>query len=184
MHEFKNFLKKIINRIRGEINTEKYIACGMKIGKNFKRLQGCSFDISHCWLIEIGDNVTTAPNVKLIAHDASTINDIGYAVIGPIIIGNNCFIGAGSTILPNVKIGNNVIIGAASVVTKNIPANTVFAGNPARKICNYDEYIDKRKKQMNDCPIFGEEYTVRGKIGIDKKHKMKKSLNDTVGFVK
>ena len=37
-------------------------------------------------------------------------------------------------ILKGVHIGNNVIIGAGSVVTKDIPANEIWAGNPARKI--------------------------------------------------
>jgi len=48
------------------------LASGMKIGKNFKRMQGCAFDISHCWHIEIGDDVTLAPRVQILAHDAST----------------------------------------------------------------------------------------------------------------
>ena len=37
-------------------------------------------------------------------------------------------------VLPGVGIGENVIIGAQSVVTKDVPANNIFAGNPARKI--------------------------------------------------
>lgn len=49
-------------------------------------------------------------------------------------IGNNCYIGTGSTILGPVRIGNNVTIGAGSVVTKDIPDNSVVAGNPARII--------------------------------------------------
>ena len=37
-------------------------------------------------------------------------------------------------VLPGVEIGENAIIGAQSVVTKDVPANVIFAGNPARKI--------------------------------------------------
>ena len=51
-----------------------------------------------------------------------------------IFIGDNCYIGSGSTILGPVKIGNNVTIGAGSVVVKDIPDNCVVAGNPAKII--------------------------------------------------
>ena len=50
------------------------------------------------------------------------------------IIEDNVFIGAHSTILKGVTIGQNSIIGACSVVTKNIPPNEIWAGNPAKFI--------------------------------------------------
>ena len=50
----------------------------------------------------------------------------------PIIIEDRVFIGAGSTILKGVRIGENSVVGAGSVVAKDIPANEVWAGNPAR----------------------------------------------------
>jgi acetyltransferase-like isoleucine patch superfamily enzyme len=49
-------------------------------------------------------------------------------------IGQNCFIGARSIILPGVEIGDNCVVGTGSVVTKNVPANCIVAGNPARII--------------------------------------------------
>lgn len=70
-------LKRIVLKLRGEVSTDKYIKNGMTVGKNFNRMQGCVMDISHCWLIQIGDYVTFAPNVKLISHDASTIKICG-----------------------------------------------------------------------------------------------------------
>ncbi len=39
-----------------------------------------------------------------------------------------------ATILARVKIGDGAIIGANSMVTKNVPAYSVVAGNPAKKI--------------------------------------------------
>lgn len=51
-------------------------------------------------------------------------------------IENNVFIGAHTTILKGVTIGSNAIIGACSVITKDIPANEIWAGNPARFIKN------------------------------------------------
>ena len=49
-------------------------------------------------------------------------------------IGNNVEIFANSVIIGDVHIGDNATIGAGSVVTKDIPANEVWAGNPAHFI--------------------------------------------------
>lgn len=43
-------------------------------------------------------------------------------------------IGSNATILCGITIGENALIGAGAVVTKDVPANTVVAGNPAKKI--------------------------------------------------
>lgn len=48
---------------------------------------------------------------------------------GPIKIGNNCFIGFGATILPNVTVGDDCIIAAGSMVTKNIPVGEVWGSS-------------------------------------------------------
>lgn len=53
---------------------------------------------------------------------------------GPVVIGDNVWIGDKATILPNVKIGEGCIIGANSVVTKDIPPYCIVGGNPARII--------------------------------------------------
>jgi acetyltransferase-like isoleucine patch superfamily enzyme len=54
--------------------------------------------------------------------------------VEPIYIGRHVWIGFRSTILKGVTIGDYSIIGAGSVVTRSVPSNTIFAGNPARKI--------------------------------------------------
>ena len=53
---------------------------------------------------------------------------------GPVIIGDNVWIGDKATILPGVTIGNGAVIAANAVVTKDVPAYSVAAGNPARFI--------------------------------------------------
>jgi putative colanic acid biosynthesis acetyltransferase WcaB len=47
-------------------------------------------------------------------------------------IGNNVDIGANVCIIGPITIGDNVIIGAGSVVVKDVPANCTVVGNPAR----------------------------------------------------
>ena len=67
--------------------------------------------------------------------------------MGDIRIGDNVFVGSNTTILYDVTIGSNVIIGAGSLVNKDIPSNSVVAGVPAKNICSFDEFIEKRKKE-------------------------------------
>ena len=53
---------------------------------------------------------------------------------GPVVIGNNVWIGDKATILPDVTIGDGAVIAANAVVTKDVPAYSVVGGNPARVI--------------------------------------------------
>ena len=52
----------------------------------------------------------------------------------PITIGNGCWIGSNSTVLPGVNIGNGTIIAAGSVVVHDCEENSLYAGVPAKKI--------------------------------------------------
>ena len=52
----------------------------------------------------------------------------------PIIIEENVFIGARAIILKGVKIGRNSIIAAGSIVASDVSQNSIYAGNPAKKI--------------------------------------------------
>jgi acetyltransferase-like isoleucine patch superfamily enzyme len=65
------------------------------------------------------------------------VKDQGYEPKGNVIIGDGCWIGGGSYIMPGVKVGKNSVIGANSVVTHDIPPNSVAAGSPARIIRQY-----------------------------------------------
>ena len=97
-----NPIKELLYRLRGEYTTEKLISMGMTVGTNFKRLHGVILDPAHCWLITIGDNVTMAPRVHILCHDASTKQFLNYTKIGNVTIGDNVFIGAKSVVLPGV----------------------------------------------------------------------------------
>lgn len=178
-----NIIKEFIYRLRGEYTTEKLISMGMKVGKNFGRLNGVILDPSHCWLIEIGNDVTLAPRVHILCHDASTKKFLNYTKIGRVTIGDNVFIGAESVVLPGVTIGNNVIVGANSTVTHDIPDNTVVAGSPARVICTLKEYLAKEKNRMETAPCYGEEYTLRQNVSMEKRMEQKDALSGKIGYI-
>lgn len=177
-------LKEFVYRLRGDHTTEWLIRHGLTVGHNFKRLIGTTIDPSHCWLIEIGNDVTLAPRVSLLAHDASTWTMLGYTKIAPVRIGDRVFIGEGSIVLPGVTIGSDVIIGANSTVTKDVPAGCVYAGNPARQIGKTAELLERNREKMKHSPCYGEEYTLRGSITSDLMKQMKTELENTCGYVK
>lgn len=144
---------KLIRRIKrflfgGGYTADELIKNGAKIGKNFDNYG--TIDIKFAHLFICGDNVTFASGSRVLLHDASTKKPLGVSKIGRVEIGSNVFVGADAVILCNTKIGTNVIIGAGSVVTKDVPDNQVVAGNPAKIICSYDDYIQKNKFLMVD----------------------------------
>lgn len=53
---------------------------------------------------------------------------------GDIIVENDVWIGAKSTIMSGVKIENGAVIAACSVVTKDVPPYAIVGGNPAKII--------------------------------------------------
>lgn len=180
----KNLIKKILNRLRGEPSLKKLCKNGLTIGSNFSYGSHCFFDPAHCFLITIGNNVTFATRVHLLAHDASTIKLIGYTKIGRVDIGNNVFVGANTTILPGVVIGDNSVIGAGSLVSKDIEPDSVYAGVPAKRICSIQDYIDKIEKISQEMR-FGEEYTMRGGVSEAQKQEMKSRLKkNKIGLIR
>jgi maltose O-acetyltransferase len=172
---------KLIFKIKNYNKIPRLIRLGLKVGKNFQPQVGCIIDPSLCWLVTIGDNVTLAPRVHILAHDASTQTLLGFTKIGLVIIGDNVFIGAGSIVLPNVRIGNNVIIGAGSVVTKDIPDNSVAVGNPASVVGKTDEYIDKNKEKLKPASIIEIPSKIE-KLTGQKKNEIITKLNDGIGY--
>jgi acetyltransferase-like isoleucine patch superfamily enzyme len=102
--------------------------------------------------IDIGDQVSFAPGVHLHAMDPITIGArcsfaesvyVGSAEheprdhssirgSGPVIIGEDCFIGLRAVILGGVTIGAGAVVGAHAVVTKDVPQGAVVSGVPAR----------------------------------------------------
>lgn len=116
---------------------------GVKVGSGCRILT--SRFGSEPWLVSIGSRVTVSSEVLFVNHDgAGWLHEdergrrFRYARIE---IGDSCFIGARTILLPGVKVGSRCVVGAGSVVTKSIPSGSVVAGNPARFICSYDDLM-------------------------------------------
>lgn len=140
----KNLLKRIIDP--NHYSSEAYIQylrnSGVHIGEKtiVYAPRHTSIDIQKPHLISIGSYCKITTGVIILAHDYSI--SVARRVFGEFIggtaptkIGDNCFLGMNSIILPGTTIGNNCI---------------VIAGNPARVVCTLDEYYQKRKNRWVD----------------------------------
>jgi len=125
--------------------AEKFRKQGAKVGEN------CSIQIerlgSEPYLVEIGNNVAIASGVRFLTHDgASFIFRDEFPALrffGKIVIEDNCFIGAGSTILPNVRIGKGSIVGMSAVVIRDVKPGSVVFGNPAIQVSTVEKYRER-----------------------------------------
>jgi len=183
MNILRSTMRKIYSRVFPRSPLKKLIKTGLIVGKNFSMQEGVIIDGSHTWHIDIGDDVTLAHRVHILAHDASTKKHLSYTRIGKVKIGNRVFVGAGSIILPGVTIGNDVIVGAGSIVTRDIADGHVAAGNPARVLCTLEEFLDRRRNEMSIHPCFGEEYTVRKDVTAEMKSDMNARMKDKIGYI-
>lgn len=120
---------------------------GIKIGNNCHIYSNIA--TTESYLIEIKDDVTISTDVTFLTHDnsISKVDRSMTDLFGKITIGNNCFIGSNVLILPGIKIEDNIIVGAGSIICKSLTEkNSVYAGNPARRICSIEEYYNKNKE--------------------------------------
>lgn len=93
--------------------------------------------------IYVGKGSYIGPNVGLITTNHDPNNPDIHLPGKDIVLGESCWIGMNSVILPGVTLGDHTVVGAGSVVTKSFPDGyAVLGGNPAR--------IIKSLKKNND----------------------------------
>lgn len=90
--------------------------------------------------VTFGKRVAVATNVTIIASsnpNNSELQKLEYVrdhliQLDRVTIGDDAWLGAGSTILPGITIGEGAIVGAGAVVTHDVAPYSVVAGVPAR----------------------------------------------------
>lgn len=158
----KQFLRNIV--LGEKASSERFVSYlrkqGVSVGEHvrFYSPSHTLVDVSCPHLLTIGNNVCITHGVIILTHDYSwsvmkQLPDSEGEILGaqsPVRIGNNVFVGMNAVITRGVNIGDNVVIGAGSVVTKDCESDSVYAGNPARKIMTIQQYREKRRQQQLD----------------------------------
>lgn len=102
--------------------------------------------------VEIGKHVLFAGYVHITDHSHGyedimrPISPQPLTSKGPVIIGDDCWLGFSCEILSGVHIGKHCVVAARSVVTKDVPDYSIVAGNPARIVKQYNFETEKWEK--------------------------------------
>jgi acetyltransferase-like isoleucine patch superfamily enzyme len=78
--------------------------------------------------VHVAEHVYLAFNSTILCHDFTR------GIYRDTRIERNCFIGAGSMIMPGVTVGEGSIVAAGAIVTKDVPPHSIVGGNPATVI--------------------------------------------------
>lgn len=89
--------------------------------------------------VSIGNYTMIGPNTIIVDHDGHAAwppreRWTNNGPVSEVVIENDVWIGMNCIILKGVRIGTGSIIAAGSIVTKDVEPNSLYAGNPAKKI--------------------------------------------------
>ena len=138
-------IRNILGEVGENVRIEQPFRCNygknISVGNNFS--SDFNLTILDSAKVTIKDNVKIGPNCNIYTTSLpkdSAKRAEGYEQALPVTIEDNVWIGGNATILAGVSFGKGAIIGAGAVVTRNVPANTIYAGVPAKMISvNYDK---------------------------------------------
>lgn len=82
--------------------------------------------------VSIGERCVIADNVFIASTDHGRIDRHGVVGTGPVVIGDDVFLGQNAVVLGGVRIGNGATVAAGAVVTRDVEPGAVVAGVPAR----------------------------------------------------
>lgn len=98
--------------------------------------------------LSIGEYCSIAAGTHIYTHDSvewALTGGKAEAKIGPVAIGNCCYIGSQVVIAAGVTIGDQCVVGANSFVNDSVPARAIVAGSPAKIIGHVEVSGDRAK---------------------------------------
>lgn len=160
-HVTENPARDLLGRLRDALALARYRRqvrlwkrSGVRFGRGVLVMPSVFLDLTHGWMIAIGDRTRLARDVRVFTHDASAQRDLDHGRVGPVTIGRDCLIAERATILPGVTIGDRVMVGAGSVVTGDLPSNSRAMGVPARVYGTFDAWLDETRQAISRGPRF------------------------------
>ena len=154
----KIFEKFMMRRVKEPMLTSDYVMANSYLSVTVGRGTYGTPEIVGAFSeqLTIGSFVSIASGVKIILvnHDSKAVStypfrnvdwvkkefrsiqypDVHASSKGPVVIGNDVWLGNSVVILPGVSIGDGAVIGAQAVVSKNVPPYAVAVGNPAKVV--------------------------------------------------
>ena len=131
-------------------------AKGVKIGDGC-RIYSTEFS-TEPYLVELRNGVSVAGGVKFLTHDGSArmlrSRRPGIQYFGPIVVGEETFIGENAIILPGTTIGRGCVIGAGAVVRGIIPDNSLVVGNPGSVVGRASTYLERLGQSEHSLDTF------------------------------
>jgi len=136
----KIFAPDLVNIFGCEIGDDSFIGPFVEITRGVIIGKRCLIE-SHsflCTAVILEDEV-------FVGHGVMFTNDL-YPRIGrrvnyrTTLVKKGASIGTNATIIGGITIGEYAIIGAGSVITQNVEDLAIYAGNPARKIRQFEDY--------------------------------------------
>ncbi|QFR01141.1 acyltransferase [Streptomyces phaeolivaceus] len=143
----------------GEVGERCYVAESAAVHTDVLRLGDDSYIAAHAYVtgtlttgtdctlnpftavrgtVSLGTGVRVGAHTSLLGFNHSTAPDLPVfrqpQTSRGITVGDDVWIGSHVVVVDGVTIGDHCVIGAGAVVTKDVPAWTVAAGNPARRI--------------------------------------------------
>lgn len=134
----RNILRELMPNAHKKLYIEPPFHCDY--GYNIYAGENVYFNVNCVVLdtmkVQIGNNVFFGPGVHIYTatHPLDAIERRTIESSKAVIIGDDCWIGGQTVILPGITIGNGCTVGAGSVITKDIPDNSLAVGNPAKII--------------------------------------------------
>ena len=166
MYNICTFLERVIKILNIKIKIVYWkIKYGkrIKVGKNLRFRKRFSLNISKEGYVEIGDNVFFNDDCSINCHEKIVIgnnckfgqgvlffdhdhdlkkenisNELKY-ITEPVVIGNNCWVGASNMLLRGTTIKDNCIIGAGCILKKTIERNSIYIQKREDEIRSYKE---------------------------------------------
>ena len=104
-------------------------------------------------LLKIGRNCSIS-YASFVTHSGGdrVIRDVWGVEVNssrPIVVGDNCIIGANVIIMYGVTIGDNCVIGAGSYVCRDVPAGTVLRPPEAVPTGTTEDYVARLKRRSS-----------------------------------
>ena len=118
---------------------------GVHIGNNVYIGQLCSIDNAYPEYVFIEDDVTLAGEDTIVAHlnPFEHFKGVFESKVVPVVVRKGAWIGVKCTLTPGAVVGEYASVSAGSVVSNKVPAYTLVAGNPAKKVFEYKDQMTK-----------------------------------------